>query len=26
VFVLCLLMLMFIPALSTWLPRLLLKH
>ena len=23
---LCLLMLMFIPALSTWLPRLLLKH
>jgi tripartite ATP-independent transporter DctM subunit len=26
VFVLCLLLLMFIPALSTWLPRLLLKH
>jgi tripartite ATP-independent transporter DctM subunit len=26
VFVVCLLLLMFIPALSTWLPRLLLKH
>ena len=26
VFVLCLLLLMFIPALSTWLPRVLLKH
>ena len=26
VFVLCLLLLMFIPALSTWLPRLLMKH
>jgi tripartite ATP-independent transporter DctM subunit len=26
VFVLCLLLLMFVPALSTWLPRLLMKH
>ena len=26
VFVLCLLLLMFIPALSTWLPRVLLTH